>query len=479
MQSLSKNSLKKKMIEILGEERVLTQKLHLLCYSYDCSFQAREEEHLPSIVVLPKTTQEVSMILEVAYREGIPVTPRGGGTGASGGSIPLEGGILMDLSSWKEILEVDEENRQVFLRPGVIHSHLNQHLKRFGLFFPPDPGSSKMCTLGGMVANNSSGLRAVKYGSTGDYVLGLDVVLPNGEMITTGGVDSRALKSVSGLDLTSLFVGSEGILGVITKIRLKVLPRPPYLGLVMAVFQELEMAGEAVLQVFSSGLTPAAIEILDKTAITAVNNHHSSPNLPEAEAILLFELHGNREGVLEEIERVKREVEGVATMVEIATDEATRERLWAGRRVIGAATANLDEKKTRVFAGEDIAVPISQVPKALKKIRELAKRLHITVVIFGHIGDGNLHTAPIIDISIPEEVERVKELIHGIHLLAIELNGSTTGEHGVGSARLSYMEREHGPSLDLMMKIKELMDPEGIMNPGKLLPQKRSCNHDL
>lgn len=467
---------KNRLLEIVGEERLLTKDLHRLCYSYDCSFQAREEEHLPDIVILPKTTDEVSKILKIANNEGIPVIPRGGGSGASGGTLPLEGGILLDLTSWKDIVEVDKGNMQVFLRPGVIHSDLNQHLEPYGLFFPPDPGSSKMCTIGGMVANNSSGLRAVKYGNTGSYVLGLEVVLPSGEIIETGGVGSRALKSVSGLDLTSLFVGSEGILGVITMIRLKVMPKPPCQGLVMAVFDSLEKAGEGVLKVFSSGIIPAAIEILDKTAIFAANSHISSPNLPEAEGILLFELDGNNEGVLVEIERVKEEVLGLATRVEVATDAATRERLWAGRRVIGAATAKLEKNKTRVFAGEDIAVPISAVPAALKGVRELAERLHITVVIFGHIGDGNLHTAPVIDITKPEEIERVKELIHGIHLLAIELNGSVTGEHGVGSARLPYMEREHGPSLDLMIKIKDLIDPRGIMNPGKLLPKKGDAN---
>lgn len=471
--------VKERLREIVGEKRLLTKEIDLLCYSYDCSFQAREEEHLPDLVILPKSTEEVSKILKIAHKERIPVIPRGGGSGASGGTLPLEGGILLDLTSWKEFVEVDKGNMQVFLRPGVIHSDLNDHLKSYGLFFPPDPGSSKMCTIGGMVANNSSGLRAVKYGNTGNYVLGLEVVLPNGEIIETGGVGSRALKSVSGLDLTSLFVGSEGILGVITMVRLRVVPRPPCHGLVMAIFHSLEKAGEGVLKVFSSGIIPAAIEILDKTAIYAANSHVSSPNLPEAEAILLFELDGNREGVKVEIERIKEEVEGLATRVEVATDDATRERLWAGRRVIGAATAKLEKNKTRVFAGEDITVPISQVPRALKEVRELAERLDITVVIFGHIGDGNLHTAPVIDITRPEEVERVKELIHGIHLLAIELNGSVTGEHGVGSARLSYMEREHGPALDLMIKLKEMIDPQGIMNPGKLLPQREGGHHDL
>jgi glycolate oxidase len=358
---------------------------------------------------------------------------------------------------------------QVFVRPGVVHYKLNEHLAGLGLFFPPDPGSTRMCTIGGMVANNSSGLRAVKYGATEQYVLGLEVVLPDGQVINTGGVGCRALKNVSGLNLTKLFVGSEGILGVITKVRLRVWPRPKARGIAMAVFSELDQAPAAVLDVYQSGILPSGIEILDSSAIRAINMYKPEINLPSAEAILIFEVDGNPAGVEWEGREIVDIVGKRAVSVEWATNPERMADLWRGRSVVAIAAARLRADGSRIFAGEDISVPLNRVTESLRRIKELGRKFGVTVVNYGHIGDGNIHTAPVINLESPEEVAKANGLVDAIHRLAIELGGSTTGEHGVGAVRNQYTLDEHGEAAEIMKRIKKALDPGNIMNPGKLL----------
>lgn len=460
--------------EILGEEKVLHEKLDLISYSYDSSFMARNNRYVPDVVVTPTATEEVSRVMKLAYQHNIPVTPRGAGSGETCGALAIYGGIVMDLSTWDTIEEVDTENMQVQLRPGVVHADLNRHLARFGLFFPPDPGSSKMCTIGGMVANNSSGLRAVKYGTTEQYVLGLEVVLPNGEVITTGGVKCKAIKNVSGMNLTKLFVGSEGILGVITKVRLRVWPKPKARGILMAVFHDLEEAPKTVQDVYSGGILPSGIEILDASAIKAVNQYEPEINLPDAEAILLFELDGNPASVQWEGEEVARIAAKRAQKVEWSTDPKRMAELWQGRSVTATAAARVRPDGSRIFAGEDISVPLNKVTESLRRIKAIAGKYGIGVVNYGHIGDGNVHTAPVINPEDPAEVAQANRLVDEIHRMAISLGGSTTGEHGVGVVRSQYAREEHGNALDVMWSIKRALDPKGIMNPGKLLPPEGS-----
>jgi len=439
-------------------------------YSYDSSFLARFRNFVPDAVVLPRSTEEVSNVMRLASEHGIPVIPRGAGSGETCGCLAVRGGIVMDLSSWDTIEEVDAANMQVFVRPGVVHYKLNEHLEGFGLFFPPDPGSTRMCTIGGMVANNSSGLRAVKYGASEQYVLGLEVVLPDGRVILTGGVNCRALKNVSGLNLTKLFVGSEGILGVMTRIRLRVWPRPKARGIAMAVFANLEEAPAAVLDVYQSGILPSGIEILDASAIQAVNLYNPEINLPDAEAILIFEVDGNPAGVAWEGQKIVEIVGQRAVSVEWATDPGRMTELWRGRSVVAVAAARLRPDGSRIFAGEDISVPLNRVTEGLRRIKELGREYGIAVVNYGHIGDGNIHTAPVINLDNTEEVEQANALVDAIHHLAMELGGSTTGEHGVGAVRNQYALDEHGEAAGIMRRIKETLDPVNIMNPGKLLP---------
>ena len=437
-------------------------------YSYDSSFLTKLQMVSPEAVVLPRSTEDVQKVMQFAYENRIPVTTRGAGTGETGGSAPLSGGIVLDLSAWDEIVEVDAANMQVTVRPGGIHADLNDHLAAYNMFFPPDPGSSKMCTIGGMVANNASGLRAVKYGCTEQYVLGLEVVLPDGRVITTGGMRSKAIKNVSGLNLTKLFVGSEGVLGVITRIRLRCFPKPKSRGILMAVFDNLDDAPATVLDVYRAGILPSGIEILDSSAIRAVNAFKPHINLPDAEAILLFEVDGNPPSVEWEGSTIVRIAEERARQVEWSTDPQRMAALWEGRSVTAAAAARVRPDGSRIFAGEDISVPLAGVAEALRRIRALGEKHGIQVVNYGHIGDGNVHTAPVIDPENTAEVEKVMELVHDIHLLAIELEGSTTGEHGVGAVRREYARLEHGPAVDVMQSIKKALDPHNIMNPGKL-----------
>ncbi|HOV80334.1 MAG TPA: FAD-binding oxidoreductase [Bacillota bacterium] len=456
--------------KILPAERVLTGDLERKVYSYDSSFMARFRNFIPDAVVLPLSTAEVSAVTRLASKSGIPVIPRGAGSGETCGCLAVSGGIVMDLSSWDTVEEVDVANMQVFVRPGVVHYKLNEHLAGYGLFFPPDPGSTRMCTIGGMVANNSSGLRAVKYGTTEQYVLGLEVVLPDGRVINTGGVNCRALKNVSGLNLTKLFVGSEGILGIITMIRLRVWPKPKARGIAMAVFDDLEKAPAAVLEVYRSGILPSGIEVLDSSAIKAVNMYNPEINLPDREAILIFEVDGNPAGVEWEGRKIAEVVGKLAVSVEWATDPKRMAELWRGRSVVAVAAARLRPDGSRIFAGEDISVPLSKVTETLRRIKELGKEYGVTVVNYGHIGDGNIHTAPVINLDRPEEVERANRLVDAIHKLAIKTGGSTTGEHGVGAVRNQYARDEHGEAVEIMKKIKQALDPGNIMNPGKLLP---------
>lgn len=466
---MDRKQLGQDMIEMLGKEKVLTEDLDLLYYSYDSSFHARNHRFLPDVVVTPRSTEEVSQVMKYAYEFGIPVTPRGAGTGETCGSVALQGGIVMDLSTWQTIEEVDTANMQVIVRPGVVHANLNKELAKHGLFFPPDPGSTRMCTIGGMIANNSSGLRAVKYGTTEQYVLGLEVVLPDGRVITTGGMKSRAIKNVSGLNLTKLFVGSEGTLGVITKARLRVWPKPKARGILMAVFPHLDDAPAAVLDVYQDGILPSGIEILDESAIQAVNMYKPEINLPEAQAILLFEVDGNPASVEYEGHRIAEIVKPRTSQVEWSTEPKRMAQLWEGRGVVATAAARVREDGSRVFAGEDISVPLAKVAETLRAIRALGEKYGVRVVNYGHIGDGNVHTAPVIDPENPEEVEKANQLADAIHRLAIEMAGSTTGEHGVGYVRAKYAPLEHGEAVNIMALIKQTLDPKGIMNPQKVI----------
>lgn len=455
--------------EIFGENRVLTNETDMMTYSYDASFETQLNPKNPKVVVIPLSTEEISECVKLANEYKIPVYPRGAATGQTGGAVPVKGGILIDLSKMNRILDIDHRNMQVMIEPGVVQADLNAALKPYGLRFPPDPGSANMCTIGGMVSNNSSGLRAVKYGVTRNYVLGMEIVLPNGDVIVTGGEKSKALKSVSGYDLAHLMIGSEGTLGIVTRLRLKILPLPVTRGIVLCSFQRLEDAGEAVNQVFRSGIQPSAIEIMDVNCTRAVNMMKPELGLPEDnEAVLVFEVDGSKEEVTSQVNRLKKVVEEFTNYLKFSDEPEECEKLWEARKIVGASVGLLKQGGFRVYGGEDICVPISRLPETLRTIHNIADKYNIICGIYGHVGDGNLHTGPVVNRNNEVEIENVKKMIDDIHELAISMEGTTTAEHGVGIVRAKYMDREHGPAMEVMRAIKKTLDPNNILNPGKM-----------
>jgi glycolate dehydrogenase FAD-linked subunit len=446
---------------IVGQDRVTDDPAELYCYSFDSSYIRGNADY----VVRPHTTEEVSRIVKIAAAHHVPIVPRGSASGLTGGSVPVKGGIVIDMAAMNRILEIEVDNLQVVIEPAVIHRALNNELVKHGFFFPPDPGSSDMCTVGGLIANGGSGMHSVKYGTVKDYVLDLEVVLPNGDIINTG---CKASKSSSGYDLTRLFVGSEGTLGIITKARLKMHPLPETKAILMASFDRIEDAGKAAVTTLASGVIPAAMEIMDGSAISAVKQIDPSLDVPDVEAMLLFEVDGYKEAVLRQADRICEICERCGGRTVIARSKDEEERLWAARRLVGVAVTKLNPGKVRVYEAEDICVPIKQVPFMLKTIHEIGKKHGLPLVTYGHIGDGNLHTGIAIDPRNKEDWKKVHAVKDDIYDVVLSLGGVLPGEHGTGVIRGSYMARAHGKSYDVMKAIKKAIDPDDIMNPGKM-----------
>ena len=451
----------KELQYIVGSKLVTTEPSELYCYSSDAS----QILGMPEYVVRPENTEQISRILKLTNKHGIAVTPRGAGTGLAGGAVALSGGVVLDMSGMNRILEVDIDNLQVAVEPGVVHAKLNEALKPHGFFFPPDPGSSDMCTLGGLIANRGSGMRSVKYGTIKNYVLDLEVVMADGTVINTG---SRTLKSSAGYDLTALMVGSEGTLGVITKALMKIHPLPKSRIVLLASFEDAEMAGRAVVKVVAGGVVPSACEILDRTTIEVLNAYDLRAALPDAETILLFEVDGTESGAQEEAEMVKSICRPFVSSIRIAADEKEIDEIWTARRLVGAAISRLDPQMTRVYVGEDIGVPIKEIPNMLKRLRFISEESGLKIMTYGHIGDGNLHTGMCIDVFDEEQWKRLNRAADEIHRTALMLGGTVSAEHGIGSARGEYMRLERGSALDVIAAVKHALDPKGILNPGKL-----------
>src|ERR687898_331330 len=453
---------------LLRDSQVVEAPGELRVFAYDASFETQLKPRPPEAAVIAGSEEDVGAVMRYAHERGIPVTPRGAASGQAAGAVAFEGGIVLSLNAMNRVLEVDVPNLQAFCEPGVVHAQLNAALKPQRLIFPPDPGSSKMATVGGMASTNANGMRAVKYGPTGAWVLGLNVVMPDGTLIETGSAGSRAKQSSAGLELTKLFIGAEGTLGVITRLRLKIQPIAPARAIVTALFDELENAGRAVQETFAAGVSPSAIEILDERCIQAINLYRPGMNLPPVEAMLLFEVDGNPQGVRWDAERVAEVVRPLAQEVEWSDEPARIAALWEARSLVGAAIGALRPGSNRAYCGEDICVPVARVPETLRAIQDISARYRIPIATYGHIGGGNLHPGHLIDARDPDEVRRVLRVADEIHELALRMGGTVTGEHGVGAARAPYMGREPGPALDAMRAIKRALDPKGIMNPAKV-----------
>jgi len=451
--------IKRALIEIAGEENYTNSLIDMVSFSYDAS----EHSHRPTCAVWAETADQVSEILKLSNREKIPVIPRGAGTGLSGMAVPIEGGIILDLSRMNSIVKISIEDRLAIVQPGVVYVDLEKALAPFGFFFPPDPASGKVSTLGGNVATNAGGLKGAKYGTTRDYVLGLQVVLPDGRIMRTG---SKAMKSVSGYDLTRLFVGSEGTLGVVTEITLKINPKPTATSTALATFDSLEDAGRAINQIMHSGIVPSALEILGRETIAAINQN-TDLNLPEVDAMLLAETDGyTREETDYQIEKIIQNFkENNAKEVKQAKTDKEVEDLWAARKSAYAVLARI---KTH-FVLEDVTVPMTNIAELLKGIEAISKRYDLQIATFGHAGDGNLHPQILYDGYDPEQVRRMEEASADLFKLAIDLDGTLTGEHGIGLAKAPYMTLEHDQvAMDVMRHIKKMFDPNNILNPGKM-----------
>jgi glycolate oxidase len=451
--------IKESLFNIVGEKNYTDSLIDIVSYSYDAS----EHSHRPSCGVWAKSAEQVSEIIKLANRRGIPVIPRGAGTGLSGMAVPARGGIVLDLSHMKKILKISIEDRLAIVQPGVVYAELEKALASDGFFFPPDPASGKVSTLGGNVATNAGGVKGAKYGTTRDYVLGLQVVLPDGRIMRTG---SKAMKSVSGYDLTRLFVGSEGTLGVVTEITLKINPKPTATSTAMATFDDLADAGRAVSQIMYSGIIPSVLEILGRETILAINQN-TDLKLPEVDAMLLAETDGYTQ---EETDFQMQKVIDVfrrnnPKRVKQAASEKEAEDLWQARKSAYAVLARI---KTH-FVLEDVTVPMAKVADLLKGVETIAEKHSIQIATFGHAGDGNLHPQILYDGYDPEQVKRMEAASANLFQLAIDLGGTLTGEHGIGLSKAPYMTLEHDAvAMDMMRKIKKMLDPNNILNPGKM-----------
>ncbi|MBP1933902.1 FAD-binding oxidoreductase [Ammoniphilus resinae] len=448
--------------KIVKTGRVLTEESDRYSYSFDASFGT----HLPDVVIQTQEVQELAELVRYANEYKIPVYPRGQSTSLSGGPLPVKGGMVFDLSVMDNILEVDDEDLVAIVSPGVLTSAIHAAAEKKGLMYPPDPSSSHVSTIGGNLAENSGGPRGLKYGVTKDYVIGLEVITPQGEIIKTGG---RTVKNVTGYDLTKLIVGSEGTLGIITKAILRLIPKPPSSETVMAVFNSLVDSGRAISKVLSSGILPAKMELMDQASIVAVENYQPS-NLPvDAEAIILIELDGHPAAVKEEAEQVAKVCREVGAR-EVIVPQTPQEKaeVWKARKLVSPAIVRI--KPTKI--SEDATVPRSQIPEMCRRLQQIKEKYNIHLVVFGHAGDGNLHPNIIADKSDIEEMQRVEQAVAEIFQAAIELGGTLSGEHGIGTMKAPFMEMELGASgLDMMKRIKEAWDPNNIMNPGKIFAE--------
>lgn len=442
-------------------KRVMTEKADLAGYSFDGSFGT----YMPELVVQPKSTAEVAAIVKLACEEIIPVYPRGQSTSLSGGPLPVEGGMVLDLSRWDEKLEVYPEDLIAVVSPGVLTSSIHAAAEKAGLMYPPDPSSSAVSTIGGNLAENSGGPRGLKYGVTKDYVLGLEFVTPQGEIIRTGG---RTVKNVTGYDLTKLIVGSEGTLGVITEATLQLIPKPPKTATLLAIFDDIVTSGEAISKVLTSGILPSKMEIMDQACIRAVENYEPSGLPVDAEAIILIEVDGHARTVEEEIREAGRICEAVgARKVQIASTAAEEANLWKARKMVSPAITRV--KPTKI--SEDATVPRSQIPAMFARLKTIREKYNVNLVVFGHAGDGNLHPNIVADKRDKEEMKRVEQAVTEIFETAIELGGTLSGEHGIGNMKAPFMEMELGQAgLQMMKLIKDSWDPKHIMNPGKIFP---------
>jgi glycolate oxidase len=455
-----KESVVADLQRIVGKENVLTTPEALKAYSYDGT---TSWQHEPDVVVFPTSAKEISEIMKMANAEKIPVTPRGGGTNISGGSVPILGGIVLCTTKMNRILKIDKENLSATVECGVVLQDLTIQLAKEGLFFPPDPQSFLGATMGGIIAENAGGPACVKYGVTKQYILGIEVVLPTGEIVNLGG---RTLKNVVGYDLLHIFISSEGTLGIVTKAELKLRPLPQAKKTAMAVYADVAVAGENVFRVLESGVIPGKIELLDNWVINRIEEMMPMGLPKDADALLLFEVDGIPEAVEKEMDKIVEIAKKFgATEVRVAKDQAEADQYWLARKAGFAAVFG----KAPTVLSEDVTVPRGNIPALINKVKEIGKKYNVEYNVLGHAGDGNLHPSVLTDIKNKEHYARAVKAIDEIIEAAVELGGVLSGEHGIGLEKQKFFNRVTNPVvIDMMKKVKGLFDPNNIMNPGKI-----------
>lgn len=454
-----KDSSYKKIRDIVGSKYCSRSKEDLICYSYD----GAANRYLPDAVVFPGNTSEVSSILKLAGLDGFYVIPRGSGSGMTGGSVPVMGGVVIVMNRFNHVIEIDTDNFTATVEPGVITAQFHREVEKVNLFYPPDPSSSEFSTLGGNLAECAGGPRAVKYGVTRDYVLGLEAVLPTGEVIKTG---VKTAKGVVGYDLTRLLIGSEGTLGIITKITVKLISLPESVKTMTASFLELDKAAKTVSEIIRQGIVPRTIEFMDKESIKCVEKYLGTAIAVDSKALLIIEVDGKSYEAESSIKQLKELCILLgAKDVRIAESKEDAALIWKARKSISPALFTYAPDKIN----EDIVVPRSKIPDMVQKINSMRNKTGLTIASFGHAGDGNIHFNIMLDKKNSDELKKAETVIEELFDYTIELGGTISGEHGVGITKAAYMAKEIGPvEIELMKKIKNLFDPKGILNPGKI-----------
>ena len=455
-----RNEVKNELARIVSPDRITDAPEHLVAYSYD----GYTEEHRPDIVIFPVTTEEVAAIMRVADREGVPVTARGAGTNLAGESIPLQGGIVVCLTKMDKILSIDVGSLTATVQPGVVNLDFQKEVEKLGMMYPPDPASWAVATMGGTVATNAGGPRTLKYGVTKDYLLGLTAVLANGDVLKTGG---QTLKNATGYNLTTLLCGSEGTLGIITEIVVRLIPKPPASRTVRADFARLEDCSDAVSAIMAGGIIPAALELMDQFTVRAVEKAFKLGLPTDVEGVLLIQVDGGPETLEREVKQIEGILRGKnARNVISAKDVAEAERLWLARRSAGPALLRVKPNTIT----EDVTVPVSNLTAMVRKVVEICTRNGVSVGVFAHAGDGNLHPCIVFDKRDEDEYRRVRKACEEIVPEALALGGTLSGEHGIGMAKAQFLPMEmDAVALRVMQGIKKYFDPKGILNPGKFV----------
>jgi glycolate oxidase len=449
----------KEISRIVGPQHLYTEQDTLTEYASD----GTKLQFMPDAVAFPANDEEISRIFLLANREYFPIIPRGGGSGMSGGTLPVKGGLILAMERLDRILRIDRDNLTATVEPGVITARFQEEVEKLDLFFPPDPASADISTIGGNVAECAGGLRGLKYGVTRDYVMGLTAVLPSGEKIKTGG---GTVKGVAGYDLTRLLVGSEGTLAVITSVTLRLIPKPAVKKTMIAFFSEPLSAGETVSRIIGQKIVPVTLELLDRLCISCVREDIGLAIPEDTSAILLIEVDGDEPIVSRDTGRIREICEqSGAILFKIAWEPKEADALWEVRRKVSPSLMKLRPDKV----SEDVVVPRNRVPELISFLERLSEKTGLPIPAFGHAGDGNIHVNIMMDKALPEEVRKGEQAVRELFQEVIDLGGTITGEHGVGITKAPYMEMEFPkPALDLMKRIKGAFDPRGILNPGKI-----------